>query len=315
MTLHAWWCDVSRNNNSASPVIVGIGELLWDMLPGGKQLGGAPANFAYISSLLGGNAMVVSRIGDDELGREAQERCREVGLDISHLQVDTRQVDIQRPTGTVQVSLDDQGVPTFTIQQDVAWDYLEWTDDLRDLASKADVICFGSLAQRSDTSRETIQRFLRAARESCLRIFDVNLRQSFYNAIILKTGFALATVAKLNEVELPAVLQATGLPVTADEPTDAKVLLEHFGLRLVCVTRGNKGSLLVSKDSISEHPGFRIKVADTVGSGDAFSAAMAYKLWSGFSLEEVSEFANRIAAWVASQPGAMPSAETNASFV
>lgn len=290
--------------------MVGIGELLWDMLPSGKQLGGAPANFAYISSLLGGRAAVVSRLGNDELGGEAQDRCRKMKLDVSHLQLDT-----QRPTGTVEVSLDEKGVPAFTILTGAAWDYLEWNDDLRSLASKADVICFGSLAQRSEASRNTIQQFLRGARERCLRIFDVNLRQSFFNPTILKTGFALGTVAKLNEVELPVVLRSVGLPATGDECADVRVLLEHFGLRLVCLTRGEKGSLLVSKDGVSEHPGFRIKVADTVGAGDAFTAAMAKKLRQGASLDQINEFANRIAAWVASQPGAMPQPETRASFV
>jgi fructokinase len=291
-------------------LIVGIGELLWDMLPNGKQLGGAPANFAYISSLLGGHAVVLSRVGDDELGCEAQERCRKAELDISHVQVDS-----QRPTGTVRVSLDEHGIPTFTILTEVAWDYLEWSEDLRSVAERADVICFGSLAQRSETSRQTIQRVLRTAREKCLRIFDVNLRQSFFTPTILKTGFALATVVKLNEVELPIVLRNVGLPATGDEPADVKALLEGFGLQLVCLTRGDKGSLLVSKNGVSEHPGFRIKVADTVGAGDAFTAAMAHKLCSGSPLNEINEFANQIAAWVASQPGAMPPPETRASFV
>jgi fructokinase len=284
--------------------------MLWDMLPGGKQLGGAPANFAYISSLFGAHAVVLSRVGDDELGREAQVQCHRVKLDITHVQTDS-----YRPTGMVKVSLDGQGIPTFTILTEVAWDYLEWNDDLRSVAAQADVICFGSLAQRSEISRDTIQKFVRAARESCLRIFDVNLRQSFFTPTILKTGFALATVAKLNDVELPLVLRAVGLPVTGEEFTDVKAILEGFGLQLVCLTRGDKGSLLVSKDGASEHPGFRVRVADTVGAGDAFTAAMAHKLNCGSALDEINEFANRIASWVASQPGAMPPPEAKALVV
>lgn len=301
---------MSLNKPEQSPLIVGIGELLWDMLPDGKQLGGAPANFAYISSLLGGRATVVSRVGQDELGAKARDRCREVKLDISNVQIDS-----DHPTGTVNVSIDAQGQPTFIFSAEVAWDYLEWTSDLQKLAVEADVICFGSLAQRSEVSRNTIQRFLQTARESCLRIFDVNLRQSFFNPTILKTGFAVATVTKLNEVELPVVLRSVGLSVCGDEQRDCKSLLDHFGLELVCLTRGNKGSLLTSRTEQSEHPGFRIKVADTVGAGDAFTAAMAYQLRRGSSLNEINEFANRIASWVASQPGAMPAPETKPQLV
>src|SRR4051794_2443919 len=178
----------------ASALVVGLGELLWDLLPTGKQLGGAPSNFAYISSLLGNHAVVVSRVGNDELGREALARVKSLGLDVSSVQMDDR-----HPTGTVHVSVDPQGLPEFRIVRDVAWDHIEWNQNLQQVASKADVVCFGSLAQRQDPSRSTIHHFLRATRESCLRIFDVNLRQSYYDAVILKTGFALATVVKVND--------------------------------------------------------------------------------------------------------------------
>ncbi len=279
---------------------VGIGELLWDLLPEGKQLGGAPSNFAYIASLLGNRGIVVSRIGNDDMGREARDRCHELGLEISHLQFDP-----QHPTGTVDVELSNNQ-PLFTIHRDVAWDYLEWNAGLEQLAHEADVVCFGSLAQRSERSRDTIQRFLRATRESCLRIFDVNLRQSFYNGNLLKTGFAMATVTKLNAEELPIVLRSVGVPFADDPLADCQALLEQFGLELVCYTRGRHGSLLVSRDRTVEHPGFRVKVADVVGAGDAFTAAMAYQLRRGASLDHVNEFANRIGSWVASQPGATP---------
>ena len=279
---------------------VGVGELLWDLLPESKQLGGAPSNFAYISSLLGNRGIVVSRLGNDELGLTARDRCNDLVLDVSHLQFDP-----EHPTGTVNVKLED-GHPSFVINRDVAWDYLQWDAGLEHLAREADVVCFGSLAQRSETARTTIQRFVRATRESCLRIFDVNLRQSFYNGNILKTGFALATVTKLNNDELPIVLRSVGLP-SSDEPrADCRTLIEHFGLELVCYTRGPHGSLLVSREHTAEHPGFRVTVADTVGSGDAFTAAMAHQLRRGASLDQVNEFANRMGSWVASQPGATP---------
>jgi len=284
------------------PLFIGLGELLWDLLPGGRQLGGAPANFAYIASLLGNRSAVVSRVGSDDLGREARDRCSSLGLDISHLQTDPA-----RPTGTVNVQLDAQGVADFEIVENVAWDNLEWTPDLKSLASVADVVCFGSLAQRREPARSTIQQFLKTTRESCLRIFDVNLRQNYYTPIILKTGFALATVVKMNHVELPTVLEAVGLSSCDDEQTDAELLLEHYGLEMVCVTRGANGSILVSRKGNSDHSGFRVKVADTVGSGDAFTATLAHGCRHKFPLDAINEAANRMGAWVASRPGATPS--------
>jgi len=285
-------------------VVVGIGELLWDLLPGGKQLGGAPSNFAYISSLLGNQACVVSRVGNDDLGREAAERVRALGLNTSYIQIDGL-----HPTGTVHVNVDAQGLPEFHIVGDVAWDHIEWSNAVQQLATTAEIVCFGSLAQRQEPSRRTIHHFLRATRESCLRIFDVNLRQSFYDAVILKTGLALATVVKVNEEELPIVLQTCGLPTSSDEEADAELLMQHFGMELVCVTRGQKGSLLMKKDgSCSEHPGFRVQVADTVGAGDAFTASLAHHYRLGHSLDAINNAANRIGSWVASQRGATPAA-------
>ena len=288
-------------------MIVGIGELLWDLLPDGRQLGGAPANFAYTASVLGNRAAVVSRLGDDMLGEEARERCARMDLDVAHIQNDAA-----HPTGTVNVSVDDLGQPCFQIVEGVAWDFLEWNEGLQTLATKADVVCFGSLAQRRDVSRATIQRFVRATRESCLRIFDVNLRQSFYTPVILKTGFAMATVAKLNHDELPVVMQAVGLPTTNEDAADCELLLDHFGLQMVALTRGAHGSLLMSQKSRSEHPGFRIQVVDTVGAGDAFTAGMAHQLRRGASLDMVNELANRVASWVASNSGGMPEASPDA---
>ena len=287
-------------------LVVGLGELLWDLLPSGKQLGGAPSNFAYISSLLGSESIVVSRIGNDELGREALARVKTLGLDTSFIQLD----DVH-PTGTVHITVDAQGFPDFRIVREVAWDYIEWNDTVQELASRADVVCFGSLAQRQDPSRSTIHHFVRATRESCLRIFDVNLRQAFYDAVTLKTGFALATVVKVNDEELPVVLQACGLPTSNDELADAELLLEHFGMELVCITRGKKGSLLVKKNKHSEHPGFRVQVADTVGAGDAFTAALAHHYRLGHSLDVINAAANRVGAWVASQKGATPAASAD----
>jgi fructokinase len=285
------------------PLVVGLGELLWDLLPAGKQLGGAPSNFAYISSLLGNDATVVSRVGNDDLGRELAGRLTQLGLNTNYLQVDDRY-----PTGTAHVSVDAQGLAEFRIVRDVAWDHIEWSNSLQQLAGRTDIVCFGSLAQRQEPSRSTIHHFVRATRESCLRIFDVNLRQAYYDAVILKTGFALSTVVKVNNEELPVVLQACGLPTSNDELADSELLMQHFGMELVCVTRGQKGSLLVNRDRHSEHPGFRVQVADTVGAGDAFTATLAHQYRLGRSLDQINEAANRIGSWIASQPGATPAA-------
>jgi fructokinase len=284
-----------------SGLFVGIGELLWDVFPAGRQLGGAPANFAYIASVLGNRAAIVSRVGDDDLGREAQSQYAQLGLDVSHIQVDPLHT-----TGTVEVRIDIHGQPGFEILDDAAWDRLEWTPSLQRLAGNADVVCFGSLAQRHEPSRSTIQRFLRASQENTLRIFDVNLRQQYYNPEILKTGFALATVVKMNDAELSLVMQSTGQTSQGDLYSDAELLLNHFDLELVCITRGAHGSLLINRSHASDHPGVRVPVADTVGAGDAFTAALAHGLRWGLSLDATNELANRVGAWVASQPGATP---------
>jgi fructokinase len=287
----------------SAALVVGLGELLWDVLPSGKQLGGAPSNFAYISSLLGNRAAVVSRVGNDDLGREALARVQNLGLDISGIQIDEH-----HPTGTVQVTVDPQGVPEFRFMRDIAWDHIEWDHTVQQLSSQADVVCFGSLAQRQEPSRSTIHHFLRATRESCLRIFDVNLRQAYYDAVTLKTGFALATIVKVNDQELPIVLQACGLPTSNDEIADAELLMQHYGMELICVTRGQKGSLLMNRSGYSEHPGFRVQVADTVGAGDAFTAALAHHYRLGLTLDAINAAANRMGSWVASQAGATPPA-------
>jgi len=180
--------------------IVGIGEVLWDLLPGGKQLGGAPANFAYMSNLLGDHGIVASRIGSDPLGREMAEAMQQLGLTTSYLQTDET-----HSTGTVGVKVDPTGQPEFTITPSVAWDFLDWTPLWEELAGQADVVCFGTLAQRSPNSRVTIRRFLQAVRTDTLRVFDVNLRQTFFSAEVLSESLKYSDVVKLNDLELPLV--------------------------------------------------------------------------------------------------------------
>jgi len=280
--------------------MIGLGEVLWDILPSGKVLGGAPANFAYMTNVLGDEGIVASRVGDDELGREAFAVIQRQGLTTSYLQQDD-----QYPTGTAVVSIDAAGQPNFTIREQVAWDFLQWTTEWKELASRADVVCFGSLAQRSPTSALAIESFLRNAPANVLRIFDVNLRQLFYNKDVLRTSFQHAHIVKLNEQELLQISSLLNLGAGTAKAL-AKRLLEEYGLRLVCITLGDRGSILVSNDQTVEHTGFRVKVADAVGAGDAFTACMAHHYLRGHSLGEISESANRFASWVATQTGAMP---------
>jgi fructokinase len=277
-----------------------LGELLWDLLPSGKQLGGAPANFAYITSLLGDNGIPASRLGQDALGAAAIGRLGELALPTEYIQKDT-----DHPTGTVQVEVDSAGQPRFEISESVAWDFLEWTPQWQALAQQADAMCFGSLAQRSERSRATIHRFVLASRPDAVRVFDVNLRQTFYSLQILSESMSLATLVKLNHEELPRIMRLFELNHHREEDS-ARRLLSLHDLKLVCVTRGNGGSLLVSPDECSEHPGFAVKVADTVGAGDAFTAALVHGYLRGTSLAQINENANRVGAWVASQSGATP---------
>lgn len=281
-------------------IVVGLGEILWDLLPQGKQLGGAPANFAYMSNLLGHSGIVASSVGADALGGEVREKLAELKFDASYVQLDE-----VHPTGTVAVHLDAHGQPTYEIAQNVAWDFLEWTRKWKRLAREANVICFGSLAQRSDSSRATIRAFLAASRAEAIRIFDVNLRQHFFSADVLAKSLRLANVAKLNDLELPVVMRNLELEYDG-EKASAGLLRRTFDLRLVCVTRGSKGSLLVSENEMDEHLGFAVRVTDLVGAGDAFTAALAHHLMRGSSLHVANEASNRMGAWVASKAGATP---------
>ena len=281
-------------------VIVGLGEVLWDVFPTHKQLGGAPTNFAYISSLLGDDAFVASRIGADKSGDEIAKRLRSLGLDVSYLQRDAAHA-----TGTVKVEVASDGQPRFEITQNVAWDFLEWTPALQALAARTDAVCFGSLAQRSVQSRDAIHRFVATTRADAVRVFDVNLRQSYYSAEVLTASAEKANVLKLNREEVPVVMRTLGAP-EFDELHSARWLCKRFELKLVCVTRGDSGGLLVTPNAHHEHSGYRVKVADTVGAGDAFTATLVHHYLRGSSLPTMNDAANRMGAWVASQSGATP---------
>jgi fructokinase len=275
------------------PVVVGIGELLWDVLPDGKTLGGAPANFAYVSHVLGADARVVTCVGRDKDGDEALRRLQGAGLSTEYC----HRGDF--PTGSAGVQLRD-GQPCFTIAENVAWDHIELDDKTLALMRAADAVCFGSLAQRSPVSRHAIQDCVRATSSACLRIFDGNLRQSYYSKDLLTESLRLATIAKMNDAELPIVTKLLECGSTAED------LRTAFDLDLVCVTRGEHGCWLASRETTVDHPGFPTQVVDAIGAGDAFTAAMTFGLLREWKLARVAAFGNSWGAFVASRRGAMP---------
>jgi fructokinase len=294
-------------------LILGIGELLWDLLPEGAQLGGAPANFAVMANRLGNHAAILSRIGRDELGSKAVGILQRQSTDSSFLQVDP-----EHETGKVTVSLN-SGQPSYTIHKPAAWDFLELSDEWVQLAERADALCFGTLAQRSAVSRQTIQKLVSQSSSACVRIFDVNLRAPFYSNEVIQESLELATVVKMNDAEVAIVLESLGLALPEpDAREDAvrkldrmrmsaqRLLAEFPTLEMVVVTRGSHGSLLETRKGWHEHSGFPTKVADTVGSGDAFTAALTHYLLNGADLAQLNEAGNRWGSWVASQSGAMP---------
>ena len=303
-----------------SRLILGIGELLWDILPENPQpqgapnskpspsktLGGAPANFTVMAGRLGNHAAILSRIGRDDLGRSAIDHLNPMPVDTSAIQTDS-----VYETGRVTVSFVDNQ-PHYNIHQPAAWDSLELSDEWIQFAERADAICFGSLAQRSEQSRQTIQTILAQTTTECIRIFDVNLRTPFYTGEIVQESLELATVLKMNDEELPQILSLIDLPTASNTGKEqlrlgAERLLEEFpALELIAVTRGSCGSLLVRREEWNEHPGYPVETADLIGAGDAFTAALAHYMLRGADLEILNEAGNRWGSWVASQSGGMP---------
>ncbi len=284
--------------------IFGIGELLWDMLPSGPQLGGAPANYSVMAARLGNHATILSRIGDDPLAQLTRDLLSRYPVDATLLQR-----DVQHETGRVTVELA-EGQPSYVIHEPAAWDFMEATEPWIDAVRHADALCFGSLAQRHPVSRQTIHALVQSAPDHCERIFDVNLRDPYFSQEILRSSIALASVVKMNDLEVPRVLSQVGVGRidSADAlRAGAEALLENFaGLRLVAVTCGGEGSLLVSRDGWHRHPGIPAQVADTIGAGDAFTAAMTHYLLRSAPLETLNEAGNRWGSYIASQAGAMP---------
>lgn len=279
--------------------VVGIGEVLWDVFPDGKQLGGAPANFAFHARALGAQAAIVSAVGQDPLGDEILERIASQGLPVYCVAVDP-----DARTGTVSVTLSASGSPTFVIHENVAWDRLAVTTPAGTVVAQADAVCFGTLAQRDERARGTIRTLLQHTLPTCVRVFDINLRQHFYSAEIIEFSLHVADVLKINDEELPVVARLFGL--AGDVREQILALARHFDLSAVALTRGAGGSLLYAHGQWADHPGAPAQVVDTVGAGDSFTAAMTLGLLAGWDLELIARRANELAAYVCSQAGATP---------
>jgi fructokinase len=279
--------------------IIGIGEVLWDLLPSGSQLGGAPANFAYHAHALGADACVVTRVGKDDFGQEILRRFQQ-----QEIADGTVQVDEKAPTGVVTVTLSDNGIPTYNIRENAAWDQISVTPAALTAIQQADAICFGSLAQRGMISRDSIQTLVASAPGNTLRIFDSNLRQKYYTHEILEQSLRLANVLKLNDAELPIIAGLMRLPGTTYDQIE--LLAKKFDLQLVALTRGPAGSLLFQAGKWSDCPSIPIKIVDTVGAGDAFTAALAMGLLSKMQLDEINYLADEVARYVCSCNGATP---------
>lgn len=286
----------------SKPRILSCGEVLWDLFPEGARFGGAPANFACHAAILGGDVTMLSAVGIDVRGDEALTILQGFGIDTSLVQ---RIADA--PTGSVGVSVDAAGKPSFEIHAGSAWDRIAWTAALDARIGEVDAICFGTLGQRGEIARTTIRRALALAKaRGILRVLDVNLRRPFYDPSVIRESIAQASVLKLSDDELPEVAAACGIAVLTNPEATLRTLLTHFGLASVVMTRGAKGALLVSAGDAFDQPGIPTEVVDTVGAGDAFTAAFVLGLLRGDAREVILRQACETASAVCAQPGAVP---------
>ncbi len=280
--------------------VVGLGEVLWDVLPEGKKLGGAPANFAYhAGQFLGNNnTIAISALGEDRLADETIEALREHGLNDLLPRV-------PYPTGTVQVTLDEQGIPTYDIKENVAWDNIPFDKDIEEIARSCRAVCFGSLAQRNVVSRETIHKFLDATPDDCLKIFDINLRQQFYTKEIIKESIQRCNILKINDEELVLIGRMFGYP-GLDIENKCWLILGKYNLDMLVLTCGTNGSYVFSPGHMSFQPTPKVEVADTVGAGDSFTGSFCAAILNGKSVDEAHKKAVQVSAFVCTQNGAMP---------
>lgn len=286
-------------------LVVGIGEALWDILPEGKKLGGAPANFAYHVSQFGLESMVASAVGKDKLGNEILENLSEKKLNMLI-------EEVQYPTGTVQVELDNEGIPCYDIKENVAWDNIPFTDKLKSIAEKTTAVCFGSLAQRNIVSRETINTFLGLIpnKKGIYKIFDINLRQGFYTKEILCRSMEQCNILKINDEELVTVSRLFGYP-GIDLQDKCWILLAKYNLEMLILTCGVNGSYVFTPGNVSFVETPKVEVADTVGAGDSFTAAFISALLMKKSVREAHQLAVNVSAFVCTQNGAMPKLPEN----
>jgi fructokinase len=290
--------DQSKNIYTA----VGIGEVLFDIFPTGKNLGGAPLNFAHHLNSLGINCLPVSAVGKDKNGKELIQTIQSNSLSTEYIQVKS-----DYPTGKVQVEIDEKGIPQYTIHENVAWDNIDMNDELIDLAGNCNVICFGTLAQRSEVSKHTIRNFIENLSGNCIKVFDINLRQNYYSDEIIDRSMHLASVLKLNDDELTIVASILGY--TSSIESILSNLLTKFELHYIALTQGSKGSILISLEKISSLKPDTISIADTVGAGDAFTAGLVYGLLKDFDIDKTNRIANQLASYVCSKNGATPKLE------
>lgn len=284
----------------SKPLVIGIGEILWDVLPGGERLGGAPVNFSYHAAALGAIGLPISTVGSDRRGDRALAELQDKDMAIGGMTISSRY-----PTGYVEACLDRRGVASYHFPDDTAWDHLTVSDWAARQSRAASAVCFGSLAQRSAESRQAIRNFLGSLPESSLKVFDVNLRQEYFSKEIIDRSLALADILKLNDEELAVLAKLFNLQ--GDERQQLSSLRDSYQLQLLILTKGAHGSLLLRGEEVSEHPGIPTTgLVDTIGAGDSFTAAVVVGFLLGPPLDEINAHANRLAAYVCSQRGAMP---------
>lgn len=279
-------------------LVVGLGEVLWDMLPEGRKIGGAPVNFAYHAGQFGIDTMAVSAIGNDKLGEDTIAEMN--GKHLNHIFP-----SVPYPTGSVQVSLDEKGVPAYAIKENVAWDNIPFTNEIESVARSCRAVCFGSLAQRNAVSRNTIRKFIESTPSGCIRIFDINLRQNFYTSNVIHDSLELCNILKINDEEIMLVSRMFNYDSSNIENV-CRTIMEDFSLEMVILTCGTKGSYIFTKGGVSFMPTPKVNVADTVGAGDSFTGSFCAAILRGLPVAEAHKKAVEVSAYVCTQNGAMP---------